>query len=268
VYPHGIHIFGVTVGIWNLAFLIGVLAGYPIFLHAFRREPAGALLARYAVVVYLSALAAKYFAYAFDVHGTFRAPPGTSLLSWLFNPVTGPKTLYGVIVLMPISLGLAFVGSGLPLRRILNLATPAMLVVLAIARIGCFLQGCCFGTQSSRFGLSFPPGSPAQGEQVTAGLVAIDAMSIPVVPTQLVEALSLALLAIWCSWRQRGGSTGNFIVAVCFYSLFRFVVEFFRADLDRGIYGPLATSQWIALATLTFCVVESRRHSSGEQLAV
>jgi phosphatidylglycerol---prolipoprotein diacylglyceryl transferase len=266
VYPHDFHVLGVPLSVWNLTFLIGVLAGYPVFLRAFRRESTGALLARYAVVVYLSALAAKYFAYAFDVHGTFRAPPATSLLSWLFNPVTGPKTLYGVIVLMPSSLQLAFIGSDTPLRRALNLATPAMLVVLATARIGCFLQGCCFGTRSDVFGVSFPPGSPAQGEQVTAGLVPIDAMSMPVVPTQLIEAVFLALLAMWCSWRQRRSNTGSFVAAVCMYSIFRFGVEFFRADLDRGVYGPLATSQWITLAMLAASVLEFRRQSSGSVL--
>ena len=32
------------------------------------------------------------------------------------------------------------------------------------------------------------------------------------------------------------------------YSVLRFVLEFYRGDRARGIYGPLSTSQYISLA--------------------
>jgi phosphatidylglycerol:prolipoprotein diacylglycerol transferase len=259
VYPYPVNVFGLSISIWNAAFALGVVIGFPLFHRAFSSDSTKFLWARYVVAVYLSAIAAKYFAYLFDANGTFRAPPGTTYVDWLLNPVAGPKTLYGVIVLMPITMRIALVGSGMNLRRALNLATPAMVAVLAAARVGCFLQGCCFGMHSTLFGLSFPPGSPAQAEQVTAGLVSIASMSVPVIPTQLIEAGFLACLAAWSWYRHHQGAVDAFVVAVCSYSVLRFLVEFVRADVDRGIYGPFAASQWIAIAVLTSALIASRR---------
>ena len=39
------------------------------------------------------------------------------------------------------------------------------------------------------------------------------------------------------------------------YSAGRFVMEFFRGDEIRGIYGGLSVSQWISLALLVVLVI-------------
>ena len=38
------------------------------------------------------------------------------------------------------------------------------------------------------------------------------------------------------------------------YSVMRFILEFFRGDLVRGVWGGLSTSQYISLAILVFCL--------------
>jgi phosphatidylglycerol:prolipoprotein diacylglycerol transferase len=208
-------------------------------------------LARYAVVVYLSALAAQLFAHAFDATGSLLPPPAVSVASWYLNPLAGPKTLYGVVVLLPLTVWIAGLGAHTPIRRSLDLYTPALLSVLSIARLGCLLQGCCFGLHSSDFGVPFPPGSAAQAQHVVAGLVALGEPSLPVIPTQGLEAVALALLAAWAVRKERRSPNASlFTPAIVVYSIFRFLIEFVRADVDRGLYGPLATSQWIALAIL------------------
>lgn len=250
MFPHDLALFGRTISIWNAAFVAGVVLGYAVLRAAAARGGfrVTALAFRYLVTVYLSALAAQLFANAFDVNTSLRPPPGTSWASWVLDPLAGPKTLYGVIVLLPVSVGIAGWRSRVSLSRLLDLWSAPLLVVLATARVGCFLQGCCHGTRSDWFGVSFPPGSPVYFGQLREGLIAVGSPALPVVPTQVVEAAFLAALAAWALVRR--SSEGTFVAAVAAYSVFRFAIEFARADAERGLYGPLATSQWIALVVL------------------
>ncbi len=89
-----------------------------------------------------------------------------------------------------------------------SLADSAVVPIVAgivLMRIGCFLNGCCAGEVTSLpWGVTFPYGSSAWGEQVLSGdggLLAIAGQVQPVHPTQLYEAAGavvcglLALLA-------------------------------------------------------------------------
>lgn len=261
--PHDVLLFGWSFSIWNALFLAGVLLGYPVLLVASSRGGFSIhrLALRYLVTVYLSALAAQLFAYAFDANTSLSPPPGRGWAGYYLDPMAGPKTLYGVFVLLPITLGFAGWRSGVPLRRLLDLWSAPLLVVLATSRVGCFLQGCCHGIRSEAFGLSFPPGAPVYYEQLRAGLIAEGSRSLPVLPTQLLEAILLASLAGWTLARRC--REGTFVVVIAVYSVFRFAIEFARADVERGLYGPLATSQWIALLVLAVvaAVVTRRRVS-------
>jgi len=260
---------GSTLSLWNLVFLAGVFLGWLVFRPLARCEP-GLRLAhpRFAVVVYLSALSAQLFAYAFDAHSSLLPPAGTGALAYYLDPLAGPKTLYGVIVAMPATLALATLGTSISLPRALDLWTRPMLTVLAVARVGCLLEGCCYGARSDLLGFRFPVGSPVYWQHRGDGLIGEGAaQSLPVVPTQLWEATVLAALALWC-WRvagHRGAQADGdlFLRAVTGYSVFRFVEEFVRADAGRGVYAGLATSQWIALAVLAVAaVVAAVRNSS------
>ena len=250
MYPHHLNIFGLDLSVWNAVFLVAVVLAWVVFRACARREPMlDHPLLRYAVVVYLSAISAQAFAYAFDVHTSMVPPPDVSVWRWYLDPLAGPKTLYGVLVLMPVSVALATTGTRQPLRHALDLWTPAMFTLLAVVRVGCFLQGCCHGARSDLFGIAFPATGPVFAQQLREGLVAVGAtQSLPVIPTQAIEATALALLALW-SWRHL--AKGDvFLPGAVAYSIFRFGIEFVRADADRGFYGFLATSQWIALLVL------------------
>ncbi len=271
MYPHPIEIAGQSVSIWNVAFLVGVLLAYLVFRPLARREAAlTAPTLRFVVVVYSSALAAQLFSYAFDLNTSLRPPAGVSPWVMYLSPVAGPKTLYGVIVLMPVAVGVATMGTRLPLTRALDLWTTPMLTVLSMARVGCLLQGCCFGMRSEALGLAFPVGSPVYWQQRGEGLIGEGALwSLRVIPTQAIEAAVLALLAGAIAryaryLKSRDGAT--FLIAIGAYSLFRFAIEFVRADVERGFYGPLATSQWIALVVLAATALGFLRQRSGLEL--
>jgi phosphatidylglycerol:prolipoprotein diacylglycerol transferase len=125
-----------------------------------------------------------------------------------------------------------------------------MFAVLGVARVGCFLGGCCWGVRSDRLGIVFPHYGSLYQRQLADGLIAPGSPTLPVVPAQALEAALLLGLCAWSLRALRGGQRGIFPHAVALYSAARFVLESVRDDPDRNFLGPLSTSQWIAGALL------------------
>lgn len=236
-------------------FLVAIVVGYPVLVWALRVRCSGRLPGwvplRWLVTVYIAALGAQLFAYMFDLNTSAVPPPTMTWIRYYFDPLAGPKTLYGAVLFLPLAM-LAVTGRrlGLSYMEGLDAWTPAMCVVLAVSRVGCALQGCCYGVRSNLFGVVFPPQSPVYYEQLGAGLIRPGDATLPVVPTQMLSAAVLFGLALWSALMLRRGARNLFPVVVTLYSLWRFAIEFARADPDRNAFGPLSTSQWIALAVL------------------
>jgi len=119
-----------------------------------------------------------------------------------------------------------------------------------LGRLGCFCEGCCYGTiTDSIFGLRFPMGSPAWSEHVSRQLISSDQFfSLPVHPTQLYE-IGMWIIAgiILITIRNRKPRKGTIILSfLCLYFLMRFVEDFVRADYGK-IVGNLDLMQLLAL---------------------
>jgi phosphatidylglycerol:prolipoprotein diacylglycerol transferase len=255
MYPDDVHLLGFDLAIWNLTFLLAVIVGYPVVVASIRARRPGSLPRllplRWIVTVYVSAIGAQLFAYLFDLNTSALPPPSVGWARYYFDPLFGPKTLYGAIVFLPVTLvAVAFPWRDLGYAEALDAWTPPMFVVLGLARVGCFLQGCCYGVRSDLFGISFPAGSPLYYQQLNAKLIADGEATLPVVPAQALSALALFALAIWSFRDLRRGETHLFALAVAMYSTFRFFLEFARDDPDRNFLGALSTSQWIALLAI------------------
>ena len=137
-----------------------------------------------------------------------------------------------------------------------NLLIPALALGHAFGRIGCFFGGCCYGEiTDSIFGVRFPPHSAAAHQQVAAGLILHGEWSLPVLPTQLIEAAFELLLFIGMllSYKKL---RGHFLETYCFgYGAFRFCLEFFRGD-NRGSVGFfLSPSQLMSLVLIVYGVL-------------
>lgn len=106
---------------------------------------------------------------------------------------------------------------------------------IAVTRLGCFLNGCCFGEPTSApWAITFPSGSPAHLSQLASGAVGFLASPLPVHPTQLYEAtaaLGAAVLASLLLRRARPGMA--FLAFVAAFSAFRW--------FDMGFRVPAVT---------------------------
>lgn len=123
-----------------------------------------------------------------------------------------------------------------------DLVIPDVALAQGFGRIGCFLAGCCYGIEmQNAFSVVFPPESLAPS-------------GVELFPSQLVmSAFDFALFFFleWFSKKKKfNGEVGA--VYLMIYSIGRFVIEFFRGDLIRGVVNGLSTSQYIAILTATF----------------
>ncbi len=109
----------------------------------------------------------------------------------------------------------------LPFWKIADSVAPALAIGLFFGRIGCFLNGCCFGKACDLpWGVVFPENSPA-------GYVF---RGIPVHPTQLYSSLyGLVIFLILIFWERRQPFDGFlFALFLILYGIARFTVDFFR----------------------------------------
>lgn len=110
----------------------------------------------------------------------------------------------------------------------------------AMGRIGCFMNGCCYGRDSGAWcAVTYPAGSPSWHEH--------GGMAVSVLPTQLFEAAALFVLfgALMLLYRRcRRYTAGVYLVG---YAFIRFGMEYLRGD-PRAAVGPFSISQTISIA--------------------
>lgn len=140
---------------------------------------------------------------------------------------------------------------GWPVLRWADVFAPVLALAHAIGRIGCYLNGCCYGRPAPEgWGVVFPQ------DDVTR------------VPVQLFESAALVLLSVYLVGRLKKdhGRDGRVFAAYIFYySLVRFSVEFMRGDQETA--GLLSIPQWtslvLAIAGAFFLFRPDRRRPGG-----
>lgn len=153
---------------------------------------------------------------------------------------------------------LAVAGSlGLSFRRCADACALGTCVGTAIGRVGCFLNGCCYGTPTN-----WPTGIEARNFALAPRPI-----GVPLHPSALYEAGLLMVVGFYLERLSRRAAPENrarisFLVFVSAYAVLRFAVEFTRAD-PRGAWGPLSTSQIIALATLALVILAKQERLWG-----
>jgi len=157
----------------------------------------------------------------------------------------------------------------LPLLRSLDVAASVLPLGHAFGRMGCFLNGCCYGSVTGswvgvRFLRVLDPrtgeliGSPVFLDHMRQGLVPqAAARSLPVHPTQLYEAgynlAIFALLSFWLTRRWREGEVGWLYLAL--YGAARFANEFLRADSSRVLGLTVAQAMCLPMVALAVAMV-------------
>lgn len=116
---------------------------------------------------------------------------------------------------------------------------PSVALAQGFGRIGCFLAGCCYGKETEGIlSVTFQESAYAPNH-------------VALIPAQLyssgLDFLHFFLLVMIARNKKSDGQvTACYLI---FYSVGRFIIEFFRGDIIRGSVGVLSTSQFISIFT-------------------
>ena len=216
---------------------LAVAAGFLLaaFLAARRARAVGinpALIQRIALLGLLAGLLGARAAYVFLHWEIYRADPMEIL-----RLDHGGLVFYGGLAGGLLAGAAAASAAKLPLLATLDLFMPPLVLAHAIGRVGCFLNGCCYGAPTALpWGVVFPP------ELIYRH------------PTQLYEAAALVLIFLYLQRMERCSPPPGTILLTygLLYGAWRFLAEFLRGDSPLVLAG-LTAFQLASLPLALFC---------------
>jgi phosphatidylglycerol---prolipoprotein diacylglyceryl transferase len=194
------------------------------------------------VIIIISAIVGSRFLYVIFHLDEFRPPQG----HWTdtFNPFQSSGqigiaglTMLGGVILCFISGFIYLKWKKVSFLQFADTLIPAVAFGEFLTRIGCFLNGCCFGTEchSGPFCVIFPPDS------VAGSLF----QGIPLHPTQLYTSayalITFAILLFVERWQKFNGFL--LYVFLILYGIGRFIIDFYRYYEPSMVFAKIGTLQ-------------------------
>jgi phosphatidylglycerol---prolipoprotein diacylglyceryl transferase len=151
----------------------------------------------------------------------------------------GGLVFYGGFFLVIIALVIFCRKHKLDIWRVLDVVAVALPLGHAFGRLGCFLNGCCYGKPTEcLLGVEFPAGTPPAEHYPGLHLH----------PVQIYEVFAnlifFSLLLLVFKKVKRGQLVSLYFIG---YGIIRFVDEFFRGDHIKLIFGIFTKAQFIGL---------------------
>jgi len=194
------------------------------------------------VYLLLAAIVGSRILYVLTTLQEFTAHPLDVFAIW-----KGGLVFYGGL-LAAVPVGIWYVRKhNMPVWKTADILAPYIALGHAFGRLGCFFAGCCYGSLcSGPFCLTYHDSH------------SIAPLGVPLFPTQLMESGGEFLIfgALILLRRSKKPDGQLFWFYPLFYSVLRFIIEFFRGDSIRGLYfgGIVSTSQIIAVFLFGFSI--------------
>ena len=230
---------------YGLMMVLGFLAGYLLAYWLAKRAGADpGRLTTIMIIAIVAGLAGARLVYVVHFWAQYADGPWRRIL----DVRDGGLEFYGGVILAMVAAVAYLLARRLPVRLYLDVLAPALLLGLAFGRVGCFLNGCCYGkTSNLPWAVSFPYDSYAywdHWDRAEFGFVkparVMDRSrptigqqrSLRVHPSQLYSmANALVLCGILCWYLGRAKGHGQvFCLALILYGLTRFGPEMTRVE--------------------------------------
>lgn len=252
MYPIALEVGSVVLPSWHLMFFMGAIAAFYFLLIAARKNDStipSTWLSELFCIAYISGyFGARIFSIFVDepeVRGAL------GILGAMFR--LGPMTFYGG------ALSAFFFGClyarwrRLSISSLADLCIPAGLIGLSLGRVGCFLNGDDYGLPVAYDLSEAPPWWSVVFPVLQDGVSRY--------PVQIFESIYAALFAIGLllllpKLRRRFGIGVAAALGVGGYSVFRFFIEYWRAD-ERSwvVRNVLSPAQFISVLLITLLTV-------------
>ncbi|MDI9444381.1 MAG: prolipoprotein diacylglyceryl transferase [Planctomycetota bacterium] len=121
--------------------------------------------------------------YVIEYWEDFQRATVIATIGELLNFTEGGLVVYGSIIGGIAGLLVFLFRHKMPLLATLDLMTPSFMLGLALGRLGCFMNGCCFGGPCDLpWAVEFPAGSPVHVHQMRRGEVFIEGLKLDADP--------------------------------------------------------------------------------------
>ena len=184
--------------------------------------------------------------YCFQHLSFFMAHPAEAFALWKGGFASYGGFMGGVLAAM-----LYLKKAKIPVWKFADCCTPSIAIGVFLTRMGCFMNGCCFGKVSDLpWAVRFPYGSGPHIQQLLKGQISgTETLSLPVHPTQIYHSITgFILFLLIIGLRKNKKFDGQlFLILAALYSLSRFLIEFYRGDITRGFVGLLSLPQLFSL---------------------
>lgn len=237
MHPIAFYIGSLEIRWYGILFAAGFLAGFwTACRRALHDNLSGETIADLIPWVLVSALVGARLLYVLEYHEEFA---GGSFWD-MINIRRGGLVYHGGMIAAILTSVLYIRWRGLPLWRIADILAPSIALGHAFGRVGCYLNGCCYGLPTDLpWGVHFPEGHPSCPAAVH--------------PTQLYEAGVNLLLYGALAWHFRRGrrfAGETFALYLVAYGVLRFLLEFLRGDYGPHRWWGLTPGQPVSLAVL------------------
>jgi phosphatidylglycerol:prolipoprotein diacylglycerol transferase len=167
----------------------------------------------------------------------------------IFKVWQGGIVFYGCIIGGLIGSLMYWARHPFPFRAMCDAVAPSLAIGIALGRVGCLLNGCCYGGVCHLpWAMTFPAESLPWLHHVESGWLSPTAShSLPVHPAQIYAVLDgvflLILLSAYYPHRRKDGQVMALLMVT--YPVTRFLIESLRDD-DPSIYLGMTLSQLIS----------------------
>jgi len=154
----------------------------------------------------------------------------------------GGLVMYGGFIGAIIAALIFFKVKKLPFLPYADATAPGIAIGLMLTRIGCFLNGCCFGSAAAHCGVSFPITS-------AAGMYQREIHATGLYPSQLYESAGGLLIAviILLAAKKNPFKGFQFFLFGLLYTILRFGIDFTRVYTSSERLGGLSHNQIVCI---------------------
>ncbi len=247
MHPHLFNIFGIEIRSFGLMAAIGLLLAF--WLMRKRCIKAGDDPEKLSDVLFFSMIGGLVGARLLYVIRNYESEFSKDLWK-IFRINEGGIVFQGGFIGALIVAWFIFRKKKVYLVKSLDIFAPGLAFGHAMGRIGCFLNGCCYGgICNTGWGVEFPQKSlPYMHQMSTGKILPMAEQSLPVHPTQLYSfAANIIICIILVLLTAKIKIKGQlFSLYLMIYGVWRLSIEFLRDDQARHL--GLSVAQFIAIA--------------------
>jgi phosphatidylglycerol:prolipoprotein diacylglycerol transferase len=186
-----------------------------------------------------------------DLWDYYAANPGL-----IFSHFGEGLTIYGAVLGAALGIWIYSRFSKTNFGYMADMLAPGIILAQAIGRVGCTINGCCYG-----IACDLP-------WAIQYGGTGRDQIIGPVHPTQIYEIIyNLIVFGILLTFRKRFRPDGSlFLIYLTFYAVWRLGIDFIREgkDLLFGLHEAQLISIVVLIVTITLMALRTRRVKKGE----